>query len=40
MLKAVPELSLVACYDFRYDLDAERELDDSWEDVILVLKKR
>ena len=40
MLRAVPELHLETCYDFRYDLDEERELDDDWEDVILVLKKR
>ena len=40
MLAAVPELALEACYDFRYDLDEPRELEDDWDDVILVLKKR
>ena len=40
MLAAVPELELVTCYDFRYDLGEERALEDGWEDVILVLKKR
>ncbi len=40
MLRAVPEFSLEACYDFRYDLGEGRQLDDPWEDVILILKKR
>ena len=40
MLRGVPELSLETCYDFRYDLDEERELEDPWEDVILVLKRK
>jgi len=40
MLRAVPELSLETCYDFRYDLEEERELEDPWEDVILILKRR
>lgn len=40
MLAAVPELELVECYDFRYDLNNARELNDDWEDIILVLKKR
>ncbi len=40
MLAAVPEFELVACHDFRYALEDERTLDDDWEDVILVLRKR
>ncbi|MFP6873962.1 MAG: class I SAM-dependent methyltransferase [Verrucomicrobiales bacterium] len=39
MLRAVPEFTLVKCYDFCYDSDQPRELEDSWEDVILVLRK-
>ena len=39
-LRAVPALSLEACYDFRYEIESPRDLDDPWEDVILVLKKR
>ena len=35
-----PELELVACHDFRYQIDETRELDDAWEDIVLVLKKR
>lgn len=39
MLQAVPEFTLVKCYDFCYDVNEPRTLDDPWEDVILVLKK-
>ena len=40
MLRGVPEFALETCYDFRYDLEEERELEDPWEDVILVLKRK
>lgn len=40
LLKKVPELELVACYDFTYDLESPRELDDSYSDVVLVLRRR
>jgi hypothetical protein len=40
LLKKVPELELVACYDFTYDIEAPRELDDSYSDVILILRRR
>jgi SAM-dependent methyltransferase len=39
LLGAVPELERVACFDFHYDLGAERKLDDSYADVIVVLRK-
>ncbi len=39
MLQAVPELTLVKCYDFCYDSSEPRVLEDPWEDVILVLRK-
>jgi SAM-dependent methyltransferase len=39
LLRVVPELDRVACYDFHYDLGAERKLDDRYADVIVVLRK-
>ena len=39
LLAKVPAFELVACYDFTYDLLSPRELDDSYADVVLVLKK-
>jgi SAM-dependent methyltransferase len=40
LLKKVPEFELAACYDFTYDMDTPRELDDTYSDVILVLRRR
>ncbi|MFZ4763396.1 MAG: class I SAM-dependent methyltransferase [Roseimicrobium sp.] len=40
LLRSVPELKLVECYDFTYNLDAPRKLDDSYADIILVLRKQ
>ena len=40
LLAAVPELTHVATYDFGYDLDAPRALDDDQLDVVLVLRRR
>lgn len=39
LLKRVPALQLQACYDFTYDLNGPRKLDDSQADIILILKK-
>jgi hypothetical protein len=39
LLAKVPAFELVACYDFTYNLLSPRELDDSYADVVLVLKK-
>lgn len=39
LLRSVPELERVACFDFHYDLSAPRRLDDSRADVIVVLRK-
>jgi hypothetical protein len=39
LLAKVPAFELVACYDFTYDLLSPRELDDSYSDVVLVLRK-
>lgn len=40
MLKAVPELEHVATYDFCYDVDAPRELNDEQLDLVLILRRR
>lgn len=40
LLRRVPELEFVECYDFTYDLEDPRRLDDSYADVLLVLRKR
>ncbi len=39
LVGAVPELERVGCFDFQYDLEAPRKLDDGYADVILVLRK-
>ena len=40
LVRAVPSLTLIACYDFQHDIACARELDDSQEDVVLVLRKQ
>ena len=40
LLAKVLAFELVASYDFTYDLLSPRELDDSYSDVVLVLKKK
>lgn len=40
LLRAVPELELMACYDFTYDLSAPRKLDDRYADIVLVLRRK
>jgi SAM-dependent methyltransferase len=39
LLRKVPELEFVECYDFTYDLTQPRKLDDSYADVLLVLRR-
>lgn len=39
LLRAVPEFRLVACHDFRCDMSEKRNLDDSYSDVVLVLRR-
>ncbi len=39
LLRRVPALRLVAAHDFDYDPGRPRELDDSQEDIVLVLRK-
>ncbi|WP_395738870.1 class I SAM-dependent methyltransferase [Prosthecobacter sp.] len=40
LLRKVPELEYVECYDFTYDLAEPRRFDDAYADVLLVLRKR
>ncbi len=40
LLRKVPALELIACHDFTYDLATPRALDDSYADVLLVLRRR
>lgn len=40
LVASVPALEHVATYDFTYDLDAPRELDDSQLDCVLILRRR
>ncbi|MBE2215011.1 MAG: class I SAM-dependent methyltransferase [Opitutaceae bacterium] len=40
LLARSPALEPIACYDFSHDIDAPRALDDSQEDVVVVLRKR
>jgi SAM-dependent methyltransferase len=39
LLRKVPELELLISYDFTYDLDTPRHLDDSYPDIVMVLKR-
>ena len=39
LLKKVPSLELVACYDFNCDIHSPRELDDTQEDIVLILRR-
>jgi hypothetical protein len=40
LLRKVPELEFIECYDFTYELAEQRRFDDSYADVLLVLRKR
>ncbi len=37
---AAPQLHIVQCFDFSYDIEQPRELDDSQSDVLVVMRKR
>lgn len=39
LVKKVREWEIVACHDFRHDLQEERELDNSYADLIVVLRR-
>ncbi len=40
LLARTPALEPVACYDFSHDTERPRGLDDSQEDIVIVLRKR
>ena len=40
LLGKVPSFELVACYDFTHLLENQRELDDSYADCVMILRKR
>ncbi|MDI1312658.1 class I SAM-dependent methyltransferase [Prosthecobacter sp.] len=40
LLRKVPELEYLECYDFTYDITEPRKFDDSYADVLLVLRKK
>ncbi len=39
LLRKAPELELIECYDFTCDIHAPRRFDDSYADVLLVLRR-
>ncbi len=39
LLRSVPEFHLLATYDFAYDLEAPYDIDDTTEDVVLILQR-
>ncbi|MCB1232022.1 MAG: class I SAM-dependent methyltransferase [Verrucomicrobiae bacterium] len=40
LIRKVPELTVVACHDFHHDPDEVREFDDSYSDLVVVLRRR
>ena len=40
LLRKVPAFELVACHDFTHDILSTRKLDDSYSDVVLILRKK
>ncbi len=40
LIDKVPALNLVECYDFKHDPKVTRRLDSSYEDVVLVLRRK
>lgn len=39
LLRQVPEFDCLACHDFLHDPDETRQLDDSYPDIVLVLRR-
>ena len=39
LLAKVPALRVVACHDFRHDPEEHRKFDDSYADLVIILKK-
>lgn len=40
LVQSAPEFDLQACYDFTYDVNEPRKFDNSYADIILVLRKK
>lgn len=40
LIARVPEIEIVACYDFNHDILQRRSFDDEKEDLVVVLRKR
>ena len=40
LLARINSFELAACHDFTYDPQHQRCLDDSYADVVLILRKR
>ncbi len=40
LLRTVPSLEVVACYDFNCDIASPREFDDTQDDLVLILRRR
>lgn len=40
LVRSAPEFEHLACYDFTYDVNEPRKFDDSYADIILVLRKK
>lgn len=39
LINSVPGLTLISCHDFNHDVETTRELDDSYADIVVVLRK-
>lgn len=40
LIARVPEFEVIGCHDFNHEINVTRDLDDSKEDVVVVLRKR
>ena len=38
--EAAPDLEVVGCFDFTYDIQSPRKFDDEYSDLLLVLRRR
>lgn len=39
LIAKVPELKIAGCHDFTHDINIKRKLDDSQEDIVVILRK-
>lgn len=40
LLSKIPDLRVVGCYDFHYDIKKTRRIDGSYSDIVIVLQKK